>query len=133
MNANINIKITYDDLSEQCKQKIKKLEKELDCTVNLIYPDITSTPNITFGKTYPYISYGSGSSGDQSVNTPPHDVYDWKDNINDLVLRSQQCNELDDLVLRSPHPRDKDGNPQVVLCSGKSSSSSRKTHCYNCN
>ena len=31
MKANIDIKITYDDLSEQCKQKIKKLEKELDC------------------------------------------------------------------------------------------------------
>lgn len=81
MKASIDIKITYDDLSEACKEKIRKLEKELDCTVNLVYPDITSTPNITFGKTYPYIPYGSGSSGDWHINTPPHDVHDWKDNI----------------------------------------------------
>lgn len=81
MKANIDIKITYDDLSDACKQKIKQLEKELDCTVNLIYPDITSTPNIGFGKTYPYIPHGSGSSDDWSVNTPPHDRHDWRDNI----------------------------------------------------
>lgn len=81
MKANIDIKITYDDLSEACKQKIKQLEKELDCTVNLIYPDITSTPNIGFGKTYPYIPHGSGSSDGWTVNTPPNNGYDWKDNI----------------------------------------------------
>lgn len=81
MKANIDIKITYDDLSEQCKQKIKKLEKALDCTVNLIYPDITSTPNIGFGKTYPYIPHGSGSSDDGFINTHPKDGYDWRDNI----------------------------------------------------
>lgn len=78
MKASIDIKITYDDLSEQCKQKIKKLEKEFDCTVNLIYPDITSTPNIEFGKSYPYIRYGSESSDGRSINTP---LNDWKDNL----------------------------------------------------
>lgn len=81
MKASIDIKITYDDLSEACKQKIKKLEKELDCTVNLIYPDITSTPNIGFGKTYPYIPYGSDSSGDKFLNTHPRDGHDWRDDI----------------------------------------------------
>ena len=81
MKASIDIKITYDDLSEQCKQKIKKLEKELDCTVNLVYPDITSTPNISFGKTYPYIPHGNGSSGDGFINTHPGDGHDWRDDI----------------------------------------------------
>ena len=79
MKASIDIKITYDDLSEQCKQKIKKLEKELDCTVNLVYPDITSVPNIIFGETYPYIPHRNGSS-DNGFNTPPRGGYDWRDN-----------------------------------------------------
>lgn len=63
MEVNLDIKIAYDDLSEACKQKIKKLEKEFDCTVNLIYPDIAGLPNIAFG-----------------TNTQPHNMYDWKDN-----------------------------------------------------
>lgn len=88
MNANINIKITYDDLSEQCKQKIKKLEKELDCTVNLIYPDITSTPNITFGKTR-----------DWSTTTPPYIMRDWM--ADDWKANQIYCNSTTSTTVQS--------------------------------
>ena len=82
MKASIDIKITYDDLSDQCKQKIKKLEKELDCTINLVYPDITSTPNISFGKTH-----------DWSTTTPPHIIHDWTDNwTDDWKANTIDCN-----------------------------------------
>ena len=82
MKASIDIKITYDDLSEKCKEKIKRLEKELDCIVNLVYPDITSVSNIDFGKTqtYPYTPpyVGGGSSGNGFSRTTPHD---WRDDV----------------------------------------------------
>ena len=81
MKTSIDIKITYDDLSEECKQKIKKLEKELDCTINLIYPDITSMPNTSFGKTYPHIPHVSGSSGDGFINAYPGDGHNWRGDI----------------------------------------------------
>lgn len=111
MKTSIDIKITYDDLSEQCKQKIKKLEKEFDSTVNLIYPDIIGTPNILFGKTYSYIPHESGSSD----NTHSRDGYDWRDNT--VICNSKAVSMSEKAVYgKIKHP---DGSTSSTSIIGK--------------
>ena len=43
MNVEVNMKIDYDDLSDECKEKIKELEKMTGSKLTIIYPELVPT------------------------------------------------------------------------------------------
>ena len=43
MNVEVNMKIGYDDLSDECKEKIKELEKMTGSKLTIIYPELVPT------------------------------------------------------------------------------------------